>query len=269
MGGYGYSEESEEPSKPPVEVPVPDTYEKGEVTKEVDTSAGLDPYRRMDWERVPEFHDTQLIAQKLRRMVATVDQSKYRNTSTGSRLNIGSAITGQHDAFRTYTGRKGKRRVCVLMDMSGSMSALFARHGAQFLDALLILDRQGVLDCDIYLSGSHRCYKLPKNTTHDTVAELAAHGNVESIDATLKKAHADVVDADTVLIYTDGCLTDGNVKAGDWRSRGVDLIGVMTCVDDHREHFRSKMEENFHKAIITDDGVTLASAICQYILTRP
>jgi hypothetical protein len=149
------------------------------------------------------------------------------------------------------------------------MSALFARHGAQFLDALLILDRQGVLDCDIYLSGSHRCYKLPKNTTHDTVAELAAHGNVESIDATLKKAHADVVDADTVLIYTDGCLTDGNVKAGDWRSRGVDLIGVMTCVDDHREHFRSKMEENFHKAIITDDGVTLASAICQYILTRP
>ena len=165
---------------------------------------------------------------------------------------------------------RGNAKKAIDAEVTGSLTTLVLTPltGA-VLDALLILDRQGVLDCDIYLSGSHRCYKLPKSTTHDTVAELGAHGNVESIDATLKKAHADVVDADTVLIYTDGCLTDGNVKAGDWRSRGVDLIGVMTCADFEREHFRRKMEEHFHKAIMTDDGVTLASAICQYILMRP
>ena len=265
--GYGGMEVHELPPVTPLPMA---TYSRGVTTETVDSSSGIRHFVRAGRGTGNNITQMQDIAQKLRRMVGYTDATRQRSSASGSRLNMSSVINGSSDAFRTIQQRGGKRRVCVVMDMSGSMSGNLYNHGAQFLGAMLMLDRQGVFDTDLYLTGSAMCYKLPKNTTEATVLALYAGCGCESVDATLKAARQDVIAADTVLVYTDGQLTDGNVIAGHWRQHGVDLIGVMVNDDDKTtEHYYTEMERHFHKALIARDGPQLASKIAQYILTRP
>lgn len=248
----------------------------------------------------PDLSATPELVQKFRRMVGFTDAMRTRTTTSGSRLHLTNVINGSSDAFRTNITRKGRRRVCVIMDMSGSMGSSFHQHGGAFLNAMLTLTRQGVWDTDIWLTGGGKSLKLPSSTTPRQVAGLTANHGSETVDATLKRALPDVLAADTVLIYTDGHLTDGDVKAGEWRGRGVDLIGVCTLGGDDEamaklamaeskattatdkanvakeratlnnahERVHSMMRTHFHKAIVETNAERLASRIVQYVLTR-
>ena len=120
--------------------------------------------------------------------------------------------------------------------------------------------------------------------------------------ATLEDAKADVMAADTVLVYTDGALTDGDIDTAKWRSRGVDLIGVMTIGGDAAsqsslgrddtdasvaigtalqnsrvrgknmqealEQYQERMNRHFHKALVAPSPRELAVRVTQYILAK-
>lgn len=211
------------------------------------------------------------LAAKLARMVGHRDPSRVKATTSGPRLHLGNVISGMPEAFRVASTRSGKRRVCVVMDMSGSMSTDFAYHGGAFLAAMLILHQRGTLLADLWLTGSGRCARVPGHTPPARVTGLYAGCGCESVDATLKTIRADVMAADTVLIYTDGNLTDGDVQAGAWRGKGVDLIGISTAgvSEANQAQHIAKLTEHFAKAIVAPDGDQLASKLMQYILTRP
>lgn len=250
----------------------------------------------------PDLTDAPAIAQAIRRMVGATDSSRVRTSMSGTHLHMTTVMTGAPDAFRRTITRKGKRRVCVVMDMSGSMSSAFMHHGGAFIEAMLILQRQNVFDTDVILSGGGRRYRLPKDTPTSTILKLHASHGCESIMATLENEKATVMQADTVLVYTDGQLTDGDIDTAKWRSRGVDLIGVMATEggkpfglsrSDHEKmgavplkkamaasasaskessqnivHFQREMNKHFHKAIVAETGRELAVRITQYVLAR-
>lgn len=251
-------------------------FEKVKLTEQVSSDLGLQPFvfsgslgavREIPLEQVQQESE---VAARLRRMVRAIDASRASTATMGSKLHLANIISSSPDAFARYSGRKGKRKVCLVMDMSGSMQQCFDEHGRVFLSAMLRLHREGMLEVSAYLSGAGKCYKLPGETNSVTIQALTAQLGCETIDRTLEKARMDVMAADTVLVYTDGHLTDGDVNAGEWRSRGVDLIGVCTNDNsDYRGNLRTTMEQHFHKAIVENSPAELAGKILQYVLAHP
>ena len=201
-----------------------------------------------------------------RRLVSVRDGDRQRVGTSGSRLHFRNAIAGRADAFRATLPRGGKRNVVLIMDMSGSMSLEYASDGAPFLEALHRLRRQGALHALLILSGGGYWAEVP----HDLDPALlqytsACHGS-ESIDQTLNENRQRLLDADTVLVYTDGRITDGRVKAAKWRALGVDLVG---CIAETSPRVLADMQGQFSRVICAPDGRTLATNILDYITRRP
>jgi hypothetical protein len=70
----------------------------------------------------------------------------------------------------------------------------------------------------------------------------------------------------SVLVYTDGYLTDGVVNAAQWRSHGVDLIGAAVGYGEYDATTKRKnLTKHFGRAIMAEDGEKLATKIVQYI----
>ena len=272
------------------------SFRKGPTTEESKVDAGLRPFL---CDYPPDLTNAPLIAERLRRMVGQTDASRVRTATHGTRLHLPKVMLGENDGFRFNVTRKGRRKVCCVMDMSGSMNHAFSSNGGAFIEALMMLQRQGVMDAVVWLSGGGRRYRLPYGTTAEVITQLGATHGCETIMATLDAARDDVMSADTVIVYTDGALTDGDIDTAKWRARGVDLIGVMALPDEHlhrrddgqisqraleahfrpdadtrarEDHnaksFRTQMERHFHKVIVSPDGVQLAVAIGQYVLTK-
>lgn len=304
FGGRWDPKDTRPPELPPGFTPPQLNFKKADdPTTKVDDSAGIKPFlggnmesgrramqsktlsgqamaaamRQANTAEVDMTH-VDAVAGIIRRLVGFIDTSRVRTSVMGSRLHMPNIMTGQSDAFRHNVTRKGRRKVVVIMDMSGSMGTSFADHGAAFLGAMVKLDAQNVMDVTCILSGGGRNYKLPKGTTQDTIASLCAHHGCESVMATLN-AHRQVVEAaDTVLVYTDGQLTDGDINTALWRSRGVDLIGAMAIGGSHRangkevanayESYHKTMGKHFAKSLVANTGPELATLITQYILMR-
>ena len=226
-------------------------------------------------ERVAGYYeiDTRRIANvagRLARLLGAVDSPRQRLAQSGARVVPLNAVLGEPMAFRTPTATHGKRRIVAIFDQSGSMAHDWRDHGAIFAAALQTLAQRGVVDVDIILTGGHRSAKVPRAFPARLFGRFACAEGCESIDRTLTKWKPNLVAADTVLIYTDGQLTDGDVNAGHWRSQGVDLIGcTVTPNADHRAKIvRDALTKYFSRAIMAASGEELATAIVQYIVSH-
>jgi hypothetical protein len=189
---------------------------------------------------------------------------RIRTATSGSRVHVRGVMTGDAASFRSQAARSGKRKVVALFDQSGSMSSQWHRHGAAFAAALLTLHRRGVLDVTVILTGGRSHAIVPSSLDPSALGRFPCSMGCESIDATLDAHKAKVQAADTVLIYTDGHLTDGDVDAGRWRSLGVDLVGCAvgsTAIHD-------ALCGHFSRGITANSGAELATRIVQYIATR-
>ena len=204
------------------------------------------------------------------RLLGAVASPRQRLAQSGARVVPLSAVLGEPMAFRTPTATHGKRRIVAIFDQSGSMSSDWRDHGAVFAAALQTLAQRGVVDVDIILTGGHRSAKVPRAFPARLFGRFACSEGCESIDRTLTKWKPNLVAADTVLIYTDGQLTDGDVNAGHWRSQGVDLIGcTVTPNTDHGAKIvRDALTKYFSRAIMAASGEELATAIVQYIVSH-
>jgi hypothetical protein len=211
-------------------------------------------------------------AARMAGLLGTVGGPAARVSIDGSRVHMAGVMVGDARSFRTATRRGERPKVVAIFDQSGSMNHHWTSHGAAFMGALLLLHQQGRINATCILTGDHRHAIVPPEFPVAKVSRFLCLGGCESVDKTLDANKAWVQDADIVLIYTDGALTDGNVDAARWRSHGVDLIG--TCVTapigngTDAENKRNAMTKHFHRAILADDGDKLATKIVQYIATR-
>jgi hypothetical protein len=205
------------------------------------------------------------IAGRMRSLMGQVDSVDMRVSESGSRLHTRGAMVGDSRSFRSSTGHRGIRKVVVVVDQSGSMQGDYTRHGAAFVAAMLRLHQQRLMDVSVILTGAHKSMVIPPSTRPELVGRLHCDHGSESVDKALEK-HADLVrGAESVLIYTDGNLTDGDVDAGLWRTRGVDLVGCCVAQEYSVNHLTEKMVEHFSRAIVALSGTELATAIVQYV----
>jgi hypothetical protein len=175
-------------------------------------------------------------------------------------------MVGDTQSFRTPTTRNGKRNVVAIFDQSGSMRQQWKEHGAAFAAALMELNARGVMNVSVILTGGRRTCLLPTDGFDARwLSRMPCVQGCESVDDCLSAHRALVIAADTVIIYTDGYLTDGNVEAGHWSSLGVDLVG---CAVTTLSYITTQLTKHFSRAITADDGARLATALVQYVASR-
>jgi hypothetical protein len=214
--------------------------------------------------RPVDMSNTPHVANKLAALLGSVDPMRVRIATSGSRVHVRGVMTGDPSSFRSQSMRSGKRKVVAIFDQSGSMMGDWYRHGATFAAALLTLHRRGIIDATVILTGGRSHATVPPSMDPSALGRFPCNMGCESVDATLA-AHKDKVQAaDTVLIYTDGHLTDGDVDAGKWRSLGVDLVGCAVG----RSHVQEMLQAHFARGITAESGAELATRIVQYIATR-
>ncbi len=276
--GYGFGEPGKNAPPPPSVQEAKATAEKldkGARTLTVDQNKSLGwfgyenggkPLSKCNQSRV-KMEAVRPMAAKLSNMITAYNPAGKRTSTSGSRVHLRNAVSGQPDAFVSVSGKSRGRKVFAMFDMSGSMSGDWYNHGAAFLAALCQLHRQGLIDLTAVLTGGKKSAVVPPTISQADITRLYANHSCESVDASLKRHQEAIVAADTVLIYTDGNLTDGDVRAGEWRGKGVDLIGVAVKQDDYRAGFVGVMREHFARVIVEPTGMGLATRIVQYVLT--
>lgn len=221
---------------------------------------------------VPEHAaNVQAVMQTFRRIAGVRNSTRQQLSQMGGRVHAHHAITGEASAFLTQDAKHGQRKVTLVMDMSGSMNHHFTKHGAAFIEAIHNLRRTGQIEATIILSGGGRYAELPMNVAPDAFSFLSATHGCESIAQTLLANRDQLIKSDSVIIYTDGHLTDGEVDAGHWRALGVDLIGACAFSEDDgysEQRLREEMEHHFARVIIAPNGYQLATRILDYITRR-
>jgi hypothetical protein len=211
------------------------------------------------------------IAARLQSLVIRGCQRPTRTALSGPRLHLRNAISGAPDAFRGLKKEKGKRRVCLVVDMSGSMQSTWnIKGGKEFVAAFQMLADRGLIQLDILLSAVACGHKTTK--ARRTPAELMTlrqrGNNREGIRQTLDHWAGEVCAADVVIVWTDGCIGTGEVEAATWRNRGVDIIGAMITEPRDMAAYREAMDKHFSKSYLGTDANELAQRVVNHVIGK-
>jgi len=205
------------------------------------------------------------IARKLRQtLVAASNDNDRRFVSTGSRLHIGNAASGDDRPFTKAVEEGGAPNMVLVVDMSGSMGGDFVKHAQVFIAAFLRLLRSGDITGSVWLTGGNKHAFIPANTNDIALGYLSATKDCESVADTLDAIKPHLLDADVTVVYTDADLTDRKVDAAAWRAKGVDLIGAV--VGGH--HRATAMKTHFGRSVVGSSGLDLATKLVAYLATR-
>jgi hypothetical protein len=237
-------------------------YQQNHLTWKNSTARRAEP-TAPKWE-TPDLSNVQAIARMFEKLIGQRDAARYITSTSGRRVHLRGAIVGAQQSFKRPLLKSGKRRIALIMDMSGSMNSRFTKHGAAFLAALHILRNKGVIDADIYLTGGGRHAVFPAGISLSALDTMAAAKGTETFAATLKAITPVLRKADTVLCYTDGMLTDGDVNAGQYRAQGIDLIGC--AVAPPGTNIPLALATHFGATVVAESGVLLAAKLLQHIL---
>lgn len=210
------------------------------------------------------------------------EPSPAQASSSGSRLRLSKALTRQWDsAFLHLGGSSGVRNIVLVVDMSGSMSGMWETGGKEFVWGLVMLAREGVINLRVFLTGN-KLAEMPVTIPLATFLRLSPmHGREGFRDSLQHRVVAPLLEqADCVLCWTDGQLTDGCVEASEWRARGVQLIGATLAPPDARAAVVQKdgtpkimpilgaMRCHFHSGFANPDAVKLATQLATYIASQ-
>ena len=212
--------------------------------------------------------DRQAVARLAQRLdgviVASASRSTARLASSGSRLHIPALASQSESAFRAPGKRGGTPTFCIVVDMSGSMSAEWDRHGRLFTAAMLRLLREGRINGSVILTGGDSHAIVPSTITDRDFDRLRPSKRNETIAATLEACREMVTAAHFTVVYTDAQITDGSVDAKRWRMRGVELVGACIVPKDEgydRTAIVGAMRTHFGNSVMAATGEALALAL--------
>lgn len=205
------------------------------------------------------------IARKLRQtLVAASNDNERQLVSTGSRLHLGNAASGDDRPFTRAADVGGVPSMVLVVDMSGSMGGDFVSHAQVFIAAFLRLLRSGDITGSVWLTGGNKHAFIPISTTDAALGYLAATKECESVADTLDAIKSHLLAADVTVVYTDADLTDRAVDAAAWRARGVDLVGAVVG----GTYRATAMKRHFGRSIVGSSGLDLATKLVAYLGTR-
>jgi hypothetical protein len=205
------------------------------------------------------------IARRLRdTLVAASNDDARQLVSTGSRLHVGNAASGDDRPFTRSEEVGGVPNMVLVVDMSGSMGGDFIAHAQSFIAAFLRLLRSGEIMGSVWLTGGNKHAHVPKSTNDAALGYLMATKECESVADTLDAIKAHLIGANVAVVYTDADLTDRKVDAAAWRARGVDLIGAVVGGPRRAE----AMKRHFGRSVVGATGIDLANKLVAYLATR-
>jgi len=244
----------------------------GSVKKEDERAEGLEAfsvYKHFNPDRKVYAH--RLFSQ----LIPIIKKARLSPEEIGRRgkLYVKRAMQGLADCFRSSTPIDGKRKVYLLLDMSGSMKYDYSEGLGQIASAFAKLRDSGLIDLKAYLTKGSRRGKVSiadlSNASPDTFLRLSPDGGAEFIKDALDKTKLALIESDSCFILTDGDIVDEPVEPNYWRSQGVDLVGV--CVAHNDTDARSKryhMDKHFSRSFISDAPSQLARRMLDYTINR-
>ena len=196
----------------------------------------------------------QNIHRRLRGLCSRADYSSVEAGVTGSRLRPKQSVLGGDPLLRCSEG-SGKRRVLLAVDMSGSMTQTWNNLGGREIAmGMLALHLSGELHVDILLSGSIGWHRMSMTRAGLSALEkCGANGGSEGLADTFAQNEKLLRAAATVIVLTDGYLTDGEVVNKQWRQRGVDMIAVCPCESRAATMIQSAASRFFTRAFADAD----------------
>ena len=210
--------------------------------------------------------DAKRTAAELAAMARRAGFAPSRLAQSGNRIHAPAVAIGAESAFRRPAPDRGPRRLCLIVDMSGSMGNTYTAHAAAFVAAALELNRSRALQVDIWLSQTGVAAKLPPSTRCETLQSLGANGSGEGLSNCMRLAAADMAAASAVVVYTDGELGNDTLPR---RANGADIIGAVCAPDEHAHHMQRTLRQHFDRALVSGTPHQLAREIVRYVLTRP
>jgi hypothetical protein len=210
--------------------------------------------------------DAKRTAAELAAMARRAGVAPARLGSTGNRIHAPAVAIGAESAFRRPAPDRGPRRLCLIVDMSGSMCYTYRDHAAAFVAAALELNRSRALAVDIWFSQTGTAAKLPPSTRPEALLTLGAEGGGEGLSNCMRAAAADMAAASAVVVYTDGELGEDKLPR---RANGADIIGAVCTADNNAAKMQRTLRRHFERALVASTPHSLAREIVRYVLTRP
>lgn len=201
------------------------------------------------------------IALKLLKFFAT----KTRTVSTRTpqrRVSARHFAVGRAPYRVTEHERRGKKKVFVEVDCSGSMRGFHIMEGKILVAALSLLAEQGHIEGHVALSAvlesgpSWELFELP--LAPEVINRIQGYAGAEGLEYTMQENLKLLKEADYVFVYTDGQICDLPIDKEAFHRQGVYTWGLYAGDDPS---LLEKMMEYFDKAIIRGSAEALADAM--------
>lgn len=176
------------------------------------------------------YHYDKTEALKLIPIMEKIFKAKNRKISQAdptNKLNIRSFTASRFDKLykKKITKSKGKKKINLMIDCSGSMGGNPIQHARTFCYMLNVFAQKKFLDGYVILTGadsySHQTmtFKLPMKEAD--IGSIIADGNAEGLKGTIDKTRSLIKNSDYTFVITDGNITDNAVD-----TKGLNLFGM-------------------------------------------
>ena len=208
-------------------------------------------------------------------MLPIIKRARLSPEEIGRRgkLYVKRAMQGLADCFRSSVPSDGKRRVYLLLDMSGSMGHDYKTGLGQIASCFAKLRDSGLIELRAFLTKGdgvgRQCIANMSKASPEAFLRLVPNGGSEMIKGALDKTKLDLMSSDSCFILTDGDIVDEAVSPDFWRAQGVDLVGV--CVGFNESDIRAKryhMDKHFSRSFISEAPSQLARRMLDYTMKK-
>lgn len=213
---------------------------------------------------------TRRLTARVNKIADLADGGSYDYGCTGSKVVARRVATCRDTFTKQKTPGRGSRKVLVAVDMSGSMSETWNSFGTrEVVRALCAAGTTGTLDVTLLLSGTRGWCEIPTTKEGDALLKKShAIGGGEGLARTLAANVDRVIDADVVLIITDGHLANEEVVNSEWRRKGVDLIAMSICREGDAEKIRRYCNLYFARSFVGSNPGDVLGRVVGYIQNR-
>ncbi len=162
---------------------------------------------------------------------------------------------------RTEIEGRGRKKVFLEVDCSGSMGGFHIMEGKVLITALSMLARRGYVEGHIALSAVKggpcwEVYKLP--VAQSVIDRIQGYAGAEGLEYTMRDNLKLLQDADYVFVYTDAQICDRPIDKSFFHRYNVFTWGLYA---GNRGDFLDEMMRYFDKAIMRESAEALVDAM--------
>jgi hypothetical protein len=213
------------------------------------------------------------IARAMNTIVTKAKSTKNKLSTMGSKVSVDHVIQGSERSFLKRGRTRGKRKVSLIVDASGSMESTWNVHGGrEFVLAFRRLAKKNLIDLDILLTQvdhtrSAVSKRINKDDTDEWINDLDLDGCGEGVMQCIKRFLPLIKKSTTSIIFTDARLTDDDIDTQLYRNLGLNMIASYIEPNKHMVDLgRYRMNRHFARSVVAEDATELARRLMREIL---